>query len=133
MVTKHCDEQLAISDNKRRYLKKIKDIGNAWFYESRTLQADLLPFMRSTDTNNYFAFSTSFSNGEQFKAYESMDSYKYFASGFVSQVGGRVVGDYFVVVGNVSTMNLTKCMINHYHYIGISSLRLIINYCLLYR
>ena len=40
-----------------------------------------------------------------------MDSYKYFASGFVSKVGGRVVGDYFVVVGNVSAVNLTKCMI----------------------
>ena len=37
------------------------------------------------------------------------------------------MGDYFVVVGNVSTVNLTKCMINCYHYIGISSLRLIIN------
>ena len=103
-------EQLAISD-KRRYLKKIEDIGDPYFYESCTLQANLLPPMRSTDIHNYFVLSTSFCTGERFKAYKSMDSYKYFASGFVSKVGGRVVGDYFVVVGNVSAVNLTKCMI----------------------
>ena len=92
--------QLAISD-KRRYLKKIEDISDPYFYESRTLQVDLLPPVRSTDIHNYFVLSTSFYTGEQFKAYKSMDSYKYFASGFVSKVGGRVEGDYFVVVGNV--------------------------------
>ena len=34
--------------------------------------------------------------GERFKAYRTMDSFKYFAIGFVSKVGGRRQGNYFV-------------------------------------
>lgn len=85
-----------------RYLEKIKGTGDPYLYESPTLQVDILPPMRSTDILNYLVLSTSFCTGEQFKAYKSMDSYKYFASRFVSKVGGRIVGSYFVVVGNVS-------------------------------
>ena len=96
-------EQLSVSD-KRRYLEKIEEIGDPYSYESRLLQADFLPPVRSTDIYNYLVLSTSFCTGERFKAYKSMDSYKYFASGFVSKVGGRLVGDYFVVVGSVSAV-----------------------------
>ena len=94
-------EQLSVSD-KRRYLEKIEEIGDPYLYESSNLQADLLPPVRSTDIFNYLVLSTSFCTGELFKAYRTMDSFKYFASGFVSKVGGRRQGDYFVVVGRVS-------------------------------
>ena len=82
-------------------MEKVQDIGDPYIYEICTLQADFLPPIRSTDIYNYLVLSTSFCTGERFKAYKSMDSYKYFASGFVGKVGGKVVGDYFVVVGNV--------------------------------
>ena len=95
-------EQLSVFD-KRRCLEKVQDIGDPYIYELSTLKADFLPPVRSTDVYNYLVLSTSFCTGERFKAYKGMDSYKYFASGFVSQVGGKVVGDYFVVVGNVSS------------------------------
>jgi len=94
-------EGLLVS-NRRRYLEKIKDIGEPFCYEYRLLEADVLPPVRSMDIFNYLVLSTSFCTGEQFKAYKSLDSYKYFASGFVSNVGGRVVADCFVVVGKVS-------------------------------
>ena len=93
-------EELIISD-KRIYLEKIEGTGDPYLYESHTLQADFLPPVRSTDIHNYLVLSTSFCMGERFKAYKSMDSYKNFASGFVSKVGGRIVGSYFIVVGNV--------------------------------
>ena len=83
---------------------KRQDIGDPYCYEFRTLQADFLPPVRSTDIHNYLVLSTSFCTGERFKAYKNMDSYKYFASGFVSKIEGKVVGDYFVVVGNVSAV-----------------------------
>ena len=101
-LSKHAEE-LSISD-KRRYLEKIEGIGEPYLYKSYTLQADFLPPLRSTDIHNYLVLSTSFCTGERFKAYKSMDSYKYFASGFVSKVGGRVVGNCFVVVGSVSVV-----------------------------
>ena len=76
--------ELTISD-KRRYLKKIEDIVDPYFYES--CEYRLIYSVRSTDIHNYFVLSTSFCTGERFKAYKSMDSYTYFASGFVSKVG----------------------------------------------
>ena len=94
-------EQLSVSD-KRRYLKKIEEIGDPYSYESSNLQVDLLPPVRSTDILNYLVLSTSFCTGERFKAYRTMDSYKYLTSGSVSKVGGRRQGDCFVVVGRVS-------------------------------
>ena len=77
-------EELTISD-KRRCLEKVEGTGDPYLYESHTLQADFLPPVRSTDIHNYLVLSTSFCTGERFKACKSMDSYKYFASGFVSE------------------------------------------------
>ena len=94
-------EGLVVS-NKRRYLEKTRDIGDPYCFESSSLKADVLPPVRSTDIFNYFVLTTNFCTGERFKAYKSMDSFKYFASGFCSQVQGRVVANYFVVVGKVS-------------------------------
>ena len=101
VVVVHDDTPLSVSD-KRRYLEKIEEIDDPYSYESRILQADFLSPVRSTNIYNYLVLSTSFCTGEWFKAYKSMDSYNYFASGFVSKVRGRLVGDYFVVVGYIT-------------------------------
>jgi len=56
----------------------------------------------NADILNYFMLTTSFCTGERFKVYKSMDSYKYFVSGFCEGVKGRLIGDHFVVVGKAS-------------------------------
>ena len=61
-----------------------------------------LPPVRSTDIFNYLVLSTSFCTSERFKAYKSMDAYKYFLSGFVSSVAARKVEKKYVVLGQVS-------------------------------
>ena len=62
--------------------------------------------MRSTDIFNYLVLSTSFYTSERFKAYESMDAYKYFLSGFVSSVTARKIEQKYVVFGQVSEYNV---------------------------
>lgn len=94
-------ESLSISD-KRRYLEKTKDIGDPYGYPVSALSQDDLPPVRSTDIFNYLVLSTSFCTSERFKAYKSMDAYKYFLSGFVSAVGARKVEKKYIVLGQVS-------------------------------
>ena len=83
-------ESLSISD-KRRYLEKTKEIGDPYGYPLSALSQDDLPPVRSTDIFNYLVLSTSFCTSKRFKAYKSMDAYKYFLSGFVSSVAARKV------------------------------------------
>ena len=94
-------ESLSISD-KRRYLEKTKEIGDPYGYPLSALSQDDLPPVRSTDIFNYLVLSTSFCTSERFKAYKSMDAYKYFLSGFVSAVGARKVEKKYIVLGQVS-------------------------------
>ena len=98
-------ENLSISD-KRRYLEKTEDIGDPYAYPLGVLNQDDLPPVRSTDIFNYLVLSTSFCTSERFKAYKSMDAYKYFLSGFVSSVAARKVENKYVVLGQMSD-NLT--------------------------
>ena len=95
-------DRLSISD-KRRYLEKTKDIGDPYGYSVNSLDMKDLPAIRSHDIFNYLVLSTSFCTVDRYKAYKSMDAYKYFISGFVSSVGSRRISEYFVVVGKVST------------------------------
>ena len=94
-------ENLSISD-KRRYLEKTKEIGDPYGYPLSALSQDDLPPVRSTDIFNYLVLSTSFCTSERFKAYKSLDAYKYFLSGFVSSVAARKVEKKYVVLGQVS-------------------------------
>lgn len=88
---------LSVSD-KRRYIEKTNDIGDPYLYEASTLSEDSLPPVMSTDIFNYLVLATSFCTPDRFK---SLDAYKYFASGFVNSVAGRLLEDNFVVVGKV--------------------------------
>ena len=94
-------ESLSISD-KRRYLEKTKEIGDPYGCPLSVLSQDDLPPVRSTDIFNYLVLSTSFCTSERFKAYKSMDAYKYFLSGFVSSVAARKVDKKYVALGQVS-------------------------------
>lgn len=91
---------LSISD-KRRYLEKTEDIGDPYCFDVDSLDENLPP-VRSTDIFNYLVLSTSFCTSDRFKAYKSMDAYKFFASGFVNSVAAIRVGEKFVVIGKVS-------------------------------
>ena len=93
---------LSVSD-RRRYLEKTKDIGNPYLFADSAFSDDSLPPMLSTDIFNYLVLTTSFCTPGRFKAYKSLDAYKYFTSGFVNSVAGRLLGDNFVVVGKVCT------------------------------
>jgi len=102
--------KLLVVSDKRRYLEKIEDIGDPYCHESTSLKADILPPVTNTDIFNCFVLTTSFCTGERFKAHKSMDSYKYFVSGFCGNVKGKVIADYFVVVGKVSQPVASNCM-----------------------
>ena len=93
--------RISISD-KRRYLEKTKEIGDPYGYSLSALSQDELPPVGSTDIFNYLVLSTSFCTSERFKAYKSMDAYKYFLSGFVGYVAARKVEKKYVVLGQVS-------------------------------
>ena len=94
-------KKLSIAD-KRRYLEKTKDIGDPYAYTLSTLDQEDLPPVMSFDIFNYLVLTTSFCTSERFKAYKSLDAYKYFISGFVSSVAAKRVGEHYVVVGKVS-------------------------------
>ena len=96
---------------KRRYLEKTEDIGNPYAYALSTLDQEELPPVRSPDIFNYLVLSTSFCTSDRFKAYKSMDAYKYFISGFVSSVAAKRIGEHYVVVGKVSQNLVIVCVI----------------------
>ena len=94
-------KKLSVAD-RRRYLEKTEDIGDPYAYALSTLNQEDLPPVRSLDIFNYLVLSTSFCTSDRFKAYKSMDAYKYFISGFVSSVTAKRIGKCFVVVGKVN-------------------------------
>ena len=98
--------KLSVAD-KRRYLEKTEDIGDPYAYALSTLNQEDLPPVRSPDIFNYLVLTTSFCTSDRFKAYKSMDAYKYFISGFVSSVAARRIGERYVVVGKVNQILVT--------------------------
>ena len=98
--------KLSVAD-KRRYLEKTEDIGDPYAYALSTLNQEDLPPVRSPDIFNYLVLTTSFCTSDRFKAYKSMDAYKYFISGFVSSIAARRIGEHYVVVGKVNQILVT--------------------------
>ena len=96
---------LAIS-NKRRYLEKISGIEvDPYYILCSELSDEVLPPVGCTDMFNYLVLGTSFCTTERFKAFKSLDAYKYFESGFVSSVGAKKIGKKVVTTGKVSHMH----------------------------
>ena len=92
--------------DKWRYLEKTREIEDPYGHSLSVLSQDDLPPVKSTDIFNYLVLSTNFCTSEKFKAYKSMDAYKYFLSGFVSSAAAREVEKKYVVVGQASDSNL---------------------------
>lgn len=61
-----------------------------------------IPPVTSMDIVSYLVLTHSYYTKEQMKAYKSLHSFKYFESGFVVNVGTKVVNDFYIVVGKVS-------------------------------
>ena len=63
---------------------------------------DLLPKIVYPDIVNYLLFAPSPYTAEQIKCFNAMDSYNYFLSGFVKEVGAKVFINICLLVGRVS-------------------------------
>ena len=97
---------LAVS-NKRRYLEKIACISvDPYTIPISELREDTLPPIQCTDIFNYLVLGTSFCTSQKFNAFKSLEAYKYFESGFVMSVDGKVIGNKFVTLGKVSYTEL---------------------------
>lgn len=105
-------KELSIAD-KRRYLEKTEDIGDPYAYALSTLDQVDLPPVRSLDIFNCLVLSTSFCTSNRFKAYKSIDMYKYFISGFVSSVAAKRIGKCYVEVGKVSLILVSDALLGY--------------------
>ena len=100
---------LVVSD-RRRYLEKISAIGkDPYCIPSSELSKDVVPPIQCTDIFNYLVLGKSFCTTEKFKAFKSLEAYKYFECGFVEYLGGKVFNEKFVTIAKVSRLQLS-CM-----------------------
>lgn len=61
-----------------------------------------VPPVTYMDIASYLVFTHSFYTHTQMKAYKSLESYKYFESGFVLKVGTKIENHLYILVGQVS-------------------------------
>ena len=78
--------------NKRRHLEKIKGVRDPYLIPTNELQMDVLPPVQCTDIFKYLVLRKSFCISQQFKAFKSLEAYKYFESRFVNCLGSKAVG-----------------------------------------
>lgn len=101
---------LVVSD-RRRYLEKISAIGkDPYCIPSSELSKDVVPPIQCTDIFNYLVLGKSFCTTEKFKAFKSLEAYKYFECGFVEYLGGKVFNEKYVTIAKVSRLQLS-CML----------------------
>lgn len=63
---------------------------------------DGVPPITNMDIVSYLVLSHSYYSKVQMKAYKSLESYKYFESGFVLRVGTKMENDLYILLGQVS-------------------------------
>nr|CAI5865746.1 unnamed protein product [Callosobruchus analis] len=89
-------------DVAERYEKKIKIIGglDPLFLDRSALSysADNFPAVSNVDIISYLVFSTSYYTKQQMKAYKSLEAFKYFEAGFVSDCGVLNIGPAYALV-----------------------------------
>lgn len=66
-----------------------------------------VPPVNSSDIFVYLVLTQSYYTHEQYKAYKSLQSYKYFESGLVIKAGTKVIKGFFVLIGQVNLKILT--------------------------
>jgi len=96
--------QKLVVSNKRRYLEKIANIGGPFCIPKIELSEEAFPPLEATDIFNYLVLGHSFCTSQRFKAYKSLDSYKYFISGFVNCFGSKAYGQKIVTVAKVQVI-----------------------------
>ena len=106
-------ENISLSDNacglsdKRRYLEKIYTTEvDPYCIPFTELSKDVLPPVQCTDIFNYQVLGKSFCASQRFKAFKSMEAYKYFECGFVNCLGTRNL--HYNWEGNYGLCNYTK-------------------------
>ena len=89
-------QKLVVSD-KRRYLEKIAGVGDPYCIPKADLSKEAFPPVEPTDIFNYLVLGCSFCTTKRFKAYKSLDAYKYFVCGFVNCFGSKTFGQQRIV------------------------------------
>lgn len=59
------------------------------------------PPINTADIFVYLVLTHSYYTQEQYKAYKSLQAYKYFEAGFVTKLGTTIIKEFFVLVGKV--------------------------------
>jgi len=86
---------------KERYEKKIEEIGfDPYALRKSEFSEDLtyLPTVDYPDIVNYLVYRTSWATGDQFSNWKAMDSYNFFASGWVGTLQFKTVPNNRVLV-----------------------------------
>lgn len=60
-----------------------------------------VPPVNTSDVFVYLVLTHSYYTHQQYKAYKSLQSYKYFEDGFVIKTGTKIIKEYFVLIGKV--------------------------------
>ena len=68
---------------------------------TQKLQAECLPPVEACDLLSYLVLDTSYYTNLQFKAFPSLQAYKFMVSGFISSVLGHKMNNKFVVLAKV--------------------------------
>lgn len=84
--------------------------------DSLNYSIDGVPPITNMDIISYLVFSHSFYTKQQMKAFKSLQSYKYFESGFVLKVGTIIANGVFVLVGKVISISIyyTQIIVKKY-------------------
>lgn len=102
----------------QRYIEKISLIGSRDPYAIKSSEwsedHETLPGVTSIDITNYLVFTKSFYTQEQFKAYKSLDAYRFFTSGWVLEVKSLKINDHTVISGKVSVLICIKKIYANY-------------------
>ena len=89
----------------KRYREKTEVINGVDPYtiskSELCFDGNLFPSITYPDIANYFLFSPSPLTREELKAYKGLESYNFFVSGFVRDVGFKDIGDVCVITGRV--------------------------------
>ena len=87
-----CAQGLSVSD-KSRYIEKISGIQDPYCIVTSELSKDILPPAQCMDIFNYLVLGKSFCTSKRFKAFKSLEEYRYFECGFVNYLGSKKFGN----------------------------------------
>ena len=115
---------LSVSD-KRRYIEKTSGIQDPYCVVASQLSKDVLPPVQCTDIFNYLVVSESFCTSKRFKAFKSLEAYRYFECGFVNYLGSKRFGNKYATVAKVFYEWLCKFLL---HYISTDFMLLLVSH-----